>query len=137
MSCCDNRQIVALRNASGRGMDMGMGTILIVGAGGRLGGVVARRLLAEGTPVRALSRTPAKLADLRALGADVVAGDLRDPGSLARACAGVDVVLAAAHAFVGNAGGNVPTAVDDAGNRHLMDAAQAAGVRHFVLTSIH
>ncbi|HST89111.1 MAG TPA: SDR family oxidoreductase [Ktedonobacterales bacterium] len=115
---------------------MGMGTILIVGAGGRLGGVVARRLLAEGTPVRALSRTPAKLADLRALGADVVAGDLRDPASLARACAGVDAVLAAAHAFVGNAGGNVPAAVDDAGNRHLMDAARAAGVRHFVLMSI-
>lgn len=111
--------------------------ILIVGASGSLGGAVARRLLDAGRPVRAMSRTPATLAELHARGADVVAGDLRDAGSLARACQGVDVVLAAAHAFVKNQGGNVPQAVDDAGNRHLMDAARAAGVRHFVLTSIH
>jgi NADH dehydrogenase len=109
--------------------------ILIVGARGRLGGGVARRLLAAGRPVRALSRTPAALADLAALGAEVVAGDLRDPGSLARACGGVDRVLAAAHAFDGT-GANVPAAVDDAGNRALVDAARAAGVGHFVLTSI-
>ncbi len=57
--------------------------ILIVGASGRLGGAVARRLLAEGQPVRAMSRAPAKLEDLQALGAEVVAGDLRDPDSLA------------------------------------------------------
>lgn len=111
--------------------------ILIVGAGGRLGGTVARRLLNAGKPVRAMSRTPAKLADLRALGAEVVAGDLRDADSLARACQGVDVVLAAAHAFAKGPAGNVPPAVDDAGNRQLIDAARVAGARHFVLTSIH
>jgi uncharacterized protein YbjT (DUF2867 family) len=111
--------------------------ILIVGAGGRLGGAVARRLLHAGKPVRAMSRTPSTLAELRALGADVVAGDLLDADSLARACQGVDVVLAAAHAFAKGPAGNVPLAVDDAGNRRLIDAAHAAGVRHFVLTSIH
>ena len=109
--------------------------ILIVGASGRLGGAVARRLLAGGKPVRAMSRTPAKLEDLQALGAEVVAGDLRDPDSLARACRGIDRVLAAAHAFDGK-GSNVPLAVDDAGNRRLIDAARAAGASHFVLTSI-
>ncbi|HEU5440291.1 MAG TPA: SDR family oxidoreductase [Ktedonobacterales bacterium] len=109
--------------------------ILIVGARGRLGSTVARRLLAEGKPVRAMSRTPRQLDELRALGAEVVAGDLRDSASLAAACQGVDAVLAAAHAFDGK-GTNVPTTVDDAGNRALIDAARAAGVRHFVLTSI-
>lgn len=110
--------------------------ILIVGGSGRLGGAVARRLLAEGKAVRAMSRTPSKLNALATLGAEVISGDLRDPGSLARACQGVDMVLAAAHAF-DSAGRNVPGAVDDAGNRHLIDAARAAGVQHFVLTSIH
>jgi len=110
--------------------------ILIVGASGRLGGVVARKLLAEGKSVRAMSRSAAKLDELRRLGADVVEGDLRDHASLARACAGVDGVLAAAHAF-DSKGDNVPRAVDDIGNRALIDAARVEGVGHFVLTSIH
>src|SRR5579872_3719215 len=101
--------------------------ILIVGASGRLGGTVARRLLAEGRPVRALSRAPERLADLARPGAEVVTADLRDPASRARACAGTRMVLAAAHAVVGK-GDNQPRAVDDAGNRALIDAARAAGV---------
>jgi NADH dehydrogenase len=109
--------------------------ILIVGASGRLGTAVARRLLAAGQPVRAMSRMPAKLGELRALGAEVVAGDLRDPESLAHACQGAEMVLAAAHAF-DSKGDNIPLAIDDAGNRQLIDAARAAGVQHFVLTSI-
>lgn len=109
--------------------------ILIIGASGRLGGNVARRLLAEGRPVRVLSRNPEKLAELAKMGAEVVAGDLRDPASLAPACAGVEMVFSAAHAFDGK-GGNQPGTVDDAGNRALIDAAREAGARHFVLTSI-
>ncbi|HEY7832428.1 MAG TPA: SDR family oxidoreductase [Ktedonobacterales bacterium] len=109
--------------------------ILIVGASGRLGGMVARRLLAEGRPVRALSRMPAKVEELRALGAEVVTGDLRDAAALARACVGADSVFAAAHAF-DSRGDNVPRTVDDTGNRALIDAARTAGVGHFLLTSI-
>jgi len=110
--------------------------ILIVGARGRLGNAVARQLLAQGHAVRAMSRTPAALGELRQLGAEVVTGDVRDPQSLARACAGVDGVLAAAHAFDGR-GDNTPEAVDHLGSRHLIDAARVAGVGHFVFTSIH
>lgn len=109
--------------------------ILIVGARGRLGGIVARRLLADGQAVRAMSRTPDRLAELHALGVEVVNGDLRDPTSLARACQGADSVFAAAHAF-DSQGDNTPRSVDDAGNHALIDAARAAGVGHFVLTSI-
>ncbi len=43
---------------------------------------------------------------------------------------------ASAAAFA-SAGGNVPAVVDDLGNRHLIDAARAAGVQRFVLISIH
>jgi uncharacterized protein YbjT (DUF2867 family) len=108
--------------------------ILVVGASGKLGGDVARRLLALGIPVRAISREPGRLAALRGLGAEVLQGDLTDPPSLARACLGVEKVLAAAHAFTGS-GANAMLRVDGVGNRALIDAAGAAGVSHFVFTS--
>ena len=109
--------------------------ILIVGASGRLGSVVAQRLLAQGTPVRAMTRTPSNLAHLKQQGAEVVSGDLRDPASLLSACQGVDQVLAAAHALLGK-GDNNPQTVDDAGNRQLIDAAKAAGVQRFIFISL-
>lgn len=109
--------------------------ILIVGASGRLGRVVAQRLLAQGKAVRALTRTPASVEQLKQQGAEVVVGDLRDPASLARACQGATQVVAAAHALVGK-GDNTPKTVDAAGHRALIDAAKAAGVEHLVYLSI-
>lgn len=108
--------------------------ILIVGATSKLGRALIPLLLADGAPVRAMTRTPEHADDLRNAGVEVVAGDLRDPASLAKACAGAEKVLAAAHAFLGR-GDNTPQKVDDVGNRHLIDAAKAAGVKHFVFTS--
>jgi uncharacterized protein YbjT (DUF2867 family) len=108
---------------------------LIVGASGRLGGAVARLLLSQGKPVVAMTRDVSKLADLKAMGAQVIAGDLRDRSSVARACEGVETVFAAAHAFEGK-GKNGPRAIDDRGNRNLVDAAKAAGVQHCVFTSV-
>lgn len=110
--------------------------ILIVGASGRLGGIVARQLLAQGKPVRAMSRAPQKLAALAQAGAEVVTGDLRDAGSLAQACRGVEMVMSAAHAF-DSVGDNTPHTVDDLGGKRLIEAASAAGVRHYVMLSIH
>ncbi len=109
--------------------------ILIVGASGRLGSVVAARLLAQGKAVRAMTRNPLNLAHLKQQGAEVVSGDLRNPASLINACRGVEQVLAAAHALTGS-GDNNPHTVDDAGNRQLIDAAKTAGVKHFVFVSV-
>jgi uncharacterized protein YbjT (DUF2867 family) len=109
--------------------------ILIVGASGRLGRVVAQRLLVQGKAVRAMSRDPHSLANLRRQGAEVVSGDLRDPANLLQACQGVDQVLAAAHALVGKCDNN-PHTVDALGNRQLIDAAKAMGVKHFVFVSV-
>jgi len=109
--------------------------ILIVGASGRLGSVVAQRLLAQGKSVRAMTRTPASVEHLKQQGAEVVLGDLRDPASLARACQGATQVVAAAHALVGK-GDNNPKTVDEAGHRSLIDAAKAVGVQHLVHMSI-
>ena len=109
--------------------------ILLVGASGRLGSVVAELLLAQGKAVRAMTRTPLTLTHLKQHGAEVVRGDLRDPASLLSACQGVEQVVAAAHALDGK-GDNNPRTVDEVGNRQLIDAAKAAGAKHFLFVSI-
>ncbi len=107
---------------------------LIVGATGVLGHEATRQLLAAGYKVRAMTRDPARAADLQQLGAEVVQGDLIDPPSLARACQGIDGVLASAHQLLGT-GKYSSKAVDDIGHRSLIDAARAAKVTHFVYIS--
>jgi uncharacterized protein YbjT (DUF2867 family) len=109
--------------------------ILIVGASGFLGRDVAKLLLSNGERVRAFTRTPDIVDDLKKAGAEVMQGDLIDPPSLQRACQGVDRVFAAAHSIVGD-GRYKSEAVDDAGHRALIDAAKVKGVSHFVYTSI-
>ena len=74
---------------------------LIVGGTGALGSAVARLLLSAGEPVRVMTRTPEKAAGLAADGAEIVRGDLLDRDSIARACQGAKVVVAAAHSILG------------------------------------
>ena len=109
--------------------------ILIVGASGRLGNVVVQHLLAQGKSIRVMTRNPLGLAHLQQQGVEIVSGDLRDRASLVSGCQGVEQVLAAAHALDGK-GDNNPQTVDDMGNRHLIDAAKAAGVKHFIFVSV-
>jgi uncharacterized protein YbjT (DUF2867 family) len=109
--------------------------ILIVGASGFLGREVAKQLLSSGERVRAFTRTPAKVDELKMAGAEVFQGDLIDAPSLRRGCQGVDSVFAAAHSIVGE-GKYRSEVVDDIGHRALIDAAKAGGVSHFVYTSI-
>jgi NADH dehydrogenase len=108
--------------------------VLIVGASGVLGRASVGCLSSGGHALRALTRDPARIGDLAGDGVEVMRGDLIDPASLRRACAGVDVVVAAAHALLGR-GRHRSEAVDDAGHRALVDAASAAGVGRFVYVS--
>jgi NADH dehydrogenase len=100
--------------------------ILIAGGTGRLGTLLATRLVRRGLPVRVLTRDPARAAHLAALGAEVVTGDVRDPATLEAAVRGADVVVSAVHGF-GGPGGVSPATVDYLGNVNLIDAAQMAG----------
>ena len=63
--------------------------ILILGSTGTLGGIITRRLLAEGKPVRILVRPGSNYQPLVDLGAQPVIGDLKDRASLDAACQGV------------------------------------------------
>ena len=120
--------------------------ILVVGATGKLGGMITRQLLAQGHAVRSLVRPHSPWAVLAemgiatavpaliAAGAQPIAGDLKDPASLAAACAGIDTVITTANAAMRGGEDNFES-VDLHGTKNLINAAQAAGVRHFIYTS--
>jgi uncharacterized protein YbjT (DUF2867 family) len=107
---------------------------LVVGASGRLGGRIARLLLSGGTQVRILARPGSNVDALVNRGARRVAGDLRDPASLRRACAGAGAVIVTANT-ARREPPDTPSAVDDAGVRALVDAAVETGAHRFVLVS--
>src|SRR5690349_12961017 len=105
---------------------------LVTGASGFLGGHLVERLCAAGHRVRALVRTPAKAQFLAATMAEIAAGDLTAPASLASALDGVDTVFHSA-AMVSNWGRwNDFQAVTVQGTENVLDAAERAGVRRFV-----
>ena len=66
--------------------------VLVTGATGRIGSLVAEELVAAGVPVRAMSRQ-ADAAPQPPAGVDVVAGDFTVPDSLGRALAGIDTAF--------------------------------------------
>jgi NADH dehydrogenase len=108
--------------------------ILVVGATGQLGGLIARTLLDRHEPVRALVRSGSSYDELVDAGAQAVTGDLKDPESLRPACQGVDTVITTANS-IGRGGEDTVESVDREGNANLVDAAAAAEVRRFVFTS--
>jgi uncharacterized protein YbjT (DUF2867 family) len=107
--------------------------IVVTGATGQQGGATARHLLTQGWRVRALVRNPNKPAaqELAAKGAELAQGDLDDRASLDRALRGAYGAFSV-QTFMGPEGSVGETRQ---GNR-LADAAKAAGVQHFVYTSV-
>jgi uncharacterized protein YbjT (DUF2867 family) len=108
--------------------------ILVVGATGNVGGAVAQMLLAEGQSVRVLARPGSNVKHLVEAGAEVALGDLKQPASLASACQGADIVITTATS-ASRGGDDTVQTVDLDGNRHLIEAAQAAGARQFIFVS--
>ena len=111
---------------------------LIVGATGLLGGEICHLLRARGSRVRALIRPTSdagRLTRLRDHGAEFVRGDLKDRASLDAACHGADTVITTASSMLSRQPGDSIETVDRQGQLDLVDAAEAAGVRHFVLVS--
>jgi len=122
--------------------------ILVVGATGRLGGRISKRLLADGQPVRVLvrSNSPSEALVKQGMttptqslidaGVQPAYGDMRDPASLAAAIEGIDVVITTANSASRGGEDNVES-VDMKGNQSLIDAAKAAGVKQFIFTSVN
>lgn len=107
-------------------------TILVSGATGQQGGGVARELLDRGFSVRALTRDANSPAakELAGLGAEIVEGDLEDRSSLERALEGAYGVFSVQQFWGIGAEGEIRQGTA------LADAAKAAGVSHFVYSSV-
>src|SRR5258708_9140904 len=109
-------------------------TIAVTGATGNQGGAVARRMLAESWHVRALTRDPDKPAAraLAAQGAELVPGDMDRAENLAAAFQGADAVFSIQNDRLPNVG--IEGMLRQ--GRAVVDAAKAAGVRHFIFSSV-
>jgi len=107
--------------------------VLVTGATGFLGGRLARRLVEEGYPVRALARKTSNVAALMNLGVEIAFGDLGDEQSVVAAVNGVDVVVHAGAATSGTAKDFEITTVQ--GTRNVLDACRANRVRKLVYIS--
>ena len=111
-------------------------TVLVTGATGLAGANVCRQLVERGDRVRALARPTADTGALLDLGVEVVAGDITDAGDVHRAATGADAVIHCA-ALLGGASQHLPDfeAVNVRGTAHVLDAAQALGLRRVVAVS--
>ena len=108
--------------------------VLVAGGHGKVALRLLRLLAADGHRARGLIRKPGQAADLEALGAMAVLGDLEADASLDEYVQGADVVVFAAGAGPGS-GPERKRTVDLGGAVKLVDAAQAVGVRRYVMVS--
>ena len=103
-------------------------TILAVGAGGEIAGLVVPALVERGAVVRGFVHKPEQVQIAKDRGAsEVTLGDLADPSSLDAALRGVDGVFYIGPVFA-------PDEVRLGLN--MVQAAQRAGVRKFVFSSV-
>jgi NADH dehydrogenase len=108
--------------------------------------MITQQLLQKGKDVRILVRHNSPAAELAKqglgtpaqtlidAGAQPVYGDLKDQASLDEACEGIETVITTANSIL-RGGEDTIESVDLHGSQSLIDAAKAAGVRHFIYTS--
>jgi len=110
------------------------GLVLVTGATGQQGGAVTRHLVRGGWKVRALVRNPEseKAKAVAEAGVELARGDLYDRGSVDAALKGVDGAFSVQNYWLPDVGfdGEIRQ------GKLLVDAAKAAGVKHFVYSSV-
>jgi NADH dehydrogenase len=121
--------------------------ILVVGATGVVGDMIAQGLVEQGKEVRVLVRRDSPSSQLAQqgfatsaetlieTGAQPVHGDLRDRASLDAALENVETVVTTANSAMCG-GADSLQSVDLEGNRNLIEAARDAGVDHFTFVSL-
>src|SRR5437764_4364312 len=113
--------------------------VLVAGASGHLGGHILSECRERGYWTRALARTEQKALALRPCADDVFVGEATEAETLSGLFKGIEAVVSCLGASV--AATSLPDKrsyhdVDYVGNRNLLYAAKAAGVRHFVYVSV-
>jgi len=107
--------------------------VLVTGATGFLGSRLAKRLVEEGYPIRALARKLSNLGALKKLGAEIVFGDMGDEASIAAAVKGVDVVVHAAAGTSGTAKDSDSATIQ--GTRNVLEACRTNRVKKLIYIS--
>jgi len=113
-------------------------TAFVTGGGGFIGRRLVRRLREGGTTVRALARSEASAASLRAAGCEVVIGDALDREGLTRALDGCDVAYHLAGDYRVGIRASMRAEMEAANvtaTESVLDAAVAAGVGRVVHVS--
>jgi dihydroflavonol-4-reductase len=111
-------------------------TVFVTGGTGFLGGAIIERLVAQGRPVKALTRSEDGAGKLRALGAEAVRGDVLDHAALRDAMRRCRVVYHAAGVNAFCLRDPSPLfEVNVRGSSNAVQAAADAGVRRLVYTS--
>ena len=108
--------------------------ILVAGGHGKVALRLLKLLAAQHHRARGLIRRPEQAADLEAVGAVPVLGDLENDESLDEYVRGADAVVFAAGAGPGSGAARKRT-VDLGGAVKLTDAAKTTGVRRYVMVS--
>ena len=107
-------------------------TAFVTGGSGFIGGALLRRLVAEGSTVRARARSDRSAAAVEALGAEPVTGDLSDRAAMEAGAAGCETAFHLA-AHLGTWGKREEFMRDNVeGTQNALAACRAAGVRRFV-----
>ena len=112
--------------------------ILVVGATGLVGSEICQKLRGRGEAVRAFVRPTSsieKIEILRASGAELCIGDLKDSESVVAACRGVDAVISTASSTLSRQPGDSIQSVDADGQLNLVTAARDANVNRFLFVS--
>ena len=114
-------------------LDRALGSCLVTGGGGFLGGAIVRRLVARGCRVRSFSRR--HYPELTALGVEQIQGDLRRRHALGEACAGMETVFhVAAKAGVWGPYEEYH-GVNVTGTRNVLSACRQCDVARLIYTS--
>lgn len=109
--------------------------ILVTGATGFIGGVLARQLVARGDRVRALVRASSRTRELAQLGVELAHGDVADPASLRRAVEGCEGVVHLAGAVKALSTAELFRANAD-GTRNVAEACARTGCRLVYVSSL-
>jgi len=107
---------------------------LVAGATGETGSRIVTTLVRRGVPVKALVRDAAAAREKLPIEVELFEGDVTDQASLQRALVDCTVLLSATGARP-SLDPTGPYQVDYEGTKNLVDAAQAAGIEHFVMVS--
>ena len=105
--------------------------VLVAGATGYIGGLLARKLRDDDVAVRCLVRDPAKAGELERIGCEIVRGDVLEAETLPPALEGIEAAYYLVHSMGRGAGADFADR-DARAAANFGEAAAAAGVKRLV-----